>query len=133
MLKSGTSAPAFYARLWADLEGRGAWDGEFTNRRKDGSTYIQHSRIFSIRDTRDEVVRYAAVISDVTAIKESQQRLEHLAYHDELTGLPNRARLAERLRDAMDACRRQSDRLLGVCYLDLDGFSAINEGAGHRH
>lgn len=132
VLSSGAHAAEFYASFWRELETTGRWDGEFTNRRQDGSTYIQYSRVFSIRDMYGSIVRFAAVISDVTAIKASQRRLEYLAYYDELTGLPNRIRLASQMRQAMDRCRRHGDRLLGVCCLDLDGFREINERWGQE-
>ena len=129
ILNSEANDEVFYARFWRELETSGRWDGECANRRQDGSTYIQYSRIFSIRDMRGDIVRFAAVISDITALKESQHRLERLAYYDELTGLPNRILLTRQMRQAMDKCR-QSGRLLGVCCLDLDGFREINERWG---
>ena len=130
ILNSDASDEALYAQFRNALETTGRWDGECANRRQDGSTYVQHSRVFAIRDRRGGIVRFAAVISDITAIKESQRRLEYLAYYDELTGLPNRILLATQMRQAMDRCRCQSDRLLGVCCLDLDGFREINERWG---
>ena len=132
ILKSGAQDAAFYVTLWRVLLTTGSWDGEFVNLRKDGAIYVQHTRIFSIYDAQGNIVRFAAVISDVTRFKENQQRLEHLAYFDALTSLPNRALLTERMRQAMAECQRQSGRLLGVCCLDLDGFRDINDRLGHH-
>ena len=132
ILKSGVQDRTFYETLWRVLLTAGRWDGELVNLRKDGTTYVQHTRIFAIYDAQGAIVRFAAVISDVTRFKESQRRLEHLAYYDALTGLPNRSRLAERMRQAMAECRRLGDRSLGICCLDLDGFKDINDRLGHH-
>lgn len=71
-----------------------------------------------------------SVLMDVTAQRRAQERIDHLAFHDELTGLPNRRLLDDRLHQAMAAASR-SDRPLALCYLDLDGFKAVNDCHGH--
>ena len=131
ILKSGAQDRALYETLWRVLLTTGRWDGELVNLRKGGTTFVQNTRIFSIYDEHGKIVRFAAVISDITRFKESQRRLEHLAYFDALTGLPNRARLAERMRQAMTECRGRSGRLLSICCLDLDGFKDLNDRLGH--
>ena len=130
-LKAEGHDAAFYAGQWRELLASGAWDGEFANRRKDGTAYIQHSRIFAIYDENGQIVRFAATLSDVTELKESQRRLERLAYHDDLTGLPNRTQLSDRMRQAMAECRCRGDRVLGICCLDIDRFKEVNERWGH--
>jgi diguanylate cyclase (GGDEF)-like protein/PAS domain S-box-containing protein len=70
------------------------------------------------------------LLVDITPIKESQQQVEHLAFHDGLTGLPNRHLLADRLNQAQALARRQG-RSLAVCYVDLDGFKQVNDSYGH--
>ncbi len=75
-------------------------------------------------------IRLIGAVKDVTEQKENRKRIEHLAYHDPLTGLPNRALLADRLHQALARARRH-DELLAVCYLDLDGFKPINDAWGH--
>ncbi|MTW22299.1 EAL domain-containing protein [Allochromatium palmeri] len=71
-----------------------------------------------------------AAFDDVTALKNHEQQLEHLAYSDALTGLPNRALLLDRLQHAMAQTQRREQHL-AVVYLDLDGFKAINDSHGH--
>ncbi len=71
-----------------------------------------------------------SVLMDVTAQRRAQERIDHLAFHDELTGLPNRRLLDDRLHQALAAARR-SDRPLALCYLDLDGFKNVNDRYGH--
>ncbi len=67
---------------------------------------------------------------DVTERRQAQERLEYLAYHDPLTGLPNRAFFMERLVGALDPARGPT-ATTGVLLLDLDGFKVINDGLGH--
>lgn len=67
---------------------------------------------------------------DISAIKQSEQHARHLAFHDGLTGLPNRHLLNERLEFLLRDAER-NDRWLAVCYLDLDGFKAVNDLQGH--
>ncbi|EGV19643.1 EAL domain-containing protein [Thiocapsa marina] len=71
------------------------------------------------------------VISDITALKEQERRLEHLALFDTLTALPNRRLLADRLNQAMAQTQRRGQRL-AVGYLDLDDFKTINDRHGHE-
>lgn len=70
------------------------------------------------------------LMTDITALKELQARTEHVAFHDALTGLPNRLLLSDRLVQALALCHRQDEAAL-VCYLDLDGFKAVNDQHGH--
>jgi len=67
---------------------------------------------------------------DISAMKEAHERVEHIAFHDALTQLPNRLLLFDRLRQAVLSAER-TDRRVAVCYLDLDGFKAINDLHGH--
>lgn len=67
---------------------------------------------------------------DITATKERQQQIEHVAFHDALTGLPNRLLLMDRLRQMLHLSRRTQEPL-AVAFFDLDGFKAINDGLGH--
>ncbi len=69
-------------------------------------------------------------MADITAVKEAQARAEHIAFHDLLTGLPNRLLLADRMRQAVLSAGR-SGKQVAVCYLDLDGFKAVNDKYGH--
>ncbi|HGX92955.1 MAG TPA: GGDEF domain-containing protein, partial [Candidatus Tenderia sp.] len=74
---------------------------------------------------------FVAVYSDITSIKENEERLEELAHFDQLTGLPNRLLFHDRLRSSMARARRQKSYLV-VMYVDLDGFKAVNDTLGHE-
>jgi len=78
-----------------------------------------------------EVRHYVALISDITQIKKRQQQLEHNAYHDELTQLPNRLLLTERMRQAIGKSRTHHQKL-AIAFIDLDGFKIVNDSYGHE-
>lgn len=71
------------------------------------------------------------IFHDITARKEAEQRIEHLAHHDTLTGLANRYSLDDRLAQALLSARRSGERL-AVIFIDLDRFKLINDTLGHR-
>jgi diguanylate cyclase (GGDEF)-like protein/PAS domain S-box-containing protein len=72
-----------------------------------------------------------AVVSDITELKEAEDRLERAAHFDALTGIANRVLLADRMRQALAQCAR-TGKTMAVCYLDLDGFKPINDTWGHE-
>lgn len=130
ILSSGRQDKAFYATMWHDLIENGHWSGELWNQRKDGSLYAQMLTISAVRGAHGAVQHYVALFSDITALKEHERELEHIAHFDALTGLPNRVLLADRLHQAKAQALRHGQRL-AVAYLDLDGFKRINDSHGH--
>jgi len=130
ILKSGRQSADFYAEMWDALSVDGHWSGEIWNRRKDGSIYAETLTISAVRDLDGATRHFVALFSDITAQKKHQQQLEHIAHYDTLTGLPNRALLADRLKQAMAQSVRRGVSL-AIAYVDLDGFKAINDEYGH--
>ncbi len=131
ILKSGLQDQAFYAALWRDLVEKGHWYGEIWNRRKNGTLFAEMQTISNVCDDRGHTREYVALFSDITALKEHESQLEHIAHYDTLTMLPNRVLLADRLHQAMaQAVRRKQP--LAVAFLDLDGFKVINDTYGHE-
>lgn len=130
ILSSGRHEKSFYSEMWNALNITGEWQGEIWNRRKNGEVYPEWLTISAIKDGYGKVTQYAAVFSDLTARKQDEERIKHLAYHDALTGLPNRFLFADRLQLAMAHARRNRAKL-AVMFLDLDRFKYINDSLGH--
>lgn len=129
MLSSGRQDKAFYAALWRNLTKHGYWSGELWNRCKDGQIIAEQMAISAVRDTQGQTVQYVAFFNDITALKEHQSQIEHIAHFDALTDLPNRLMLADRLQQAMKQAQR-SRQPLAVAYLDLDYFKSVNDSHG---
>ncbi|MEV0212237.1 EAL domain-containing protein [Micromonospora sp. NPDC050695] len=98
--------------------------------RKDGSVVWTDLAVSLIRHDDGRPRFTVAMIEDITERYELQQRLRFQALHDPLTGLPNRTLFFETLGRVLDAAAA-ADRRVGVCFLDLDGFKAINDSLGH--
>lgn len=130
ILKSGQQGTAFYSQLWGSITTGKVWRGEIINRRKDGSLYTEIMAIAPVRDSQDHIVHYVAIKHDISARKELEARLEHLAHFDVLTNLPNRPLFFDRLERAVAAARRNGGAV-GLLFLDLDGFKEVNDTCGH--
>jgi len=131
VLNSGRHDKTFYDAMWRRLREHGHWQGEVWNRRKSGELYPELLTIAAITDRDGQLTHYAALFSDITELKESEERIRHLAYYDALTGLPNRRLLDDRLRVALAHAHR-NQRQLAVLFIDLDRFKRINDTLGHE-
>ncbi|MBS1190187.1 MAG: hypothetical protein H6R10_1979 [Rhodocyclaceae bacterium] len=130
LLRSGHHARDFYLALWTAVMETGHWQGELWNRRKNGELYPELLTISAVRDASGGISHYVGVFADISPIKLHEQQLERIAHYDALTQLPNRVLLADHMRLALAQAKR-SETLVGVCYLDLDGFKGINDVHGH--
>jgi diguanylate cyclase (GGDEF)-like protein/PAS domain S-box-containing protein len=131
LLSSGLHGREFYAEMWRTIKETGQWSGEIWNRHKSGEIYAEMLTINALFNENGDTSQYVALFSDISALKEHEQKLEHVAHYDILTGLPNRALLADRLHQAMAQSRRREESL-AVAFLDLDGFKAVNDRNGHE-
>lgn len=104
--------------------------GEYRYVRPDGRIVWVHDRSTLLRDPDGEPLFIQGVLHDITSTKEAELRMHHLAHHDVLTGLPNRAMFEEHLELAVARARRQGSAV-AVLFTDLDGFKTVNDELGH--
>lgn len=108
----------------------GFWQGEALCHRHGGEPFPIWQSVSVVRDARGQVTHYVTAFSDVTAIHEAAEKLDHLAHHDPLTGLPNRLLFDARFAHALEQARRIEGRCL-LMFLDLDSFKVVNDTLGH--
>ncbi len=129
LLRSEAHSRTYYQTLWNSLQAHDRWEGEITNRRKDGTLITEWASIAAVRDHEQKLTHYVATYRDLTERKEADSRIQYLASYDLLTDLPNRALFADRLSQAMNSARRL-ERQTALILLDLDRFRSINETLG---
>ncbi|WP_077446118.1 EAL domain-containing protein [Rhodanobacter sp. C05] len=116
--------------IWEDIAAGRNWLGEVQSIRSDGSSYPEHLSISAIRDTDNQVLYFVAVFTNIHEAKLHQHRLEHLARHDPLTGLVNRAEFERRCSDAIAIAERERLAVV-VLFIDLDAFKIVNDSYSH--
>ncbi|ULT71334.1 EAL domain-containing protein [Pseudomonas sp. BC42] len=130
LLASGLHDSAFYAAMWHQLTLEGHWQGEISNRRKNGELYPNWLTINAVRNKERQITHFVAVFADISSLKHAQARLDYQAHHDPLTGLPNRTLFESRLLAALNG-QQDSGGQGAVLFLDLDRFKHINDSLGH--
>lgn len=130
ILSSGYHDASFYQAMWRVLSKEGDWEGEITNRKKNGEIYIQRTHISAIHDISESVTQYICVMSDITEQKQELEAIRYQALHDPLTRLPNRSCF---IAEAEASLERAHERNIGlaVLFIDLDGFKPVNDTYGH--
>ncbi len=131
ILRSCRHGRDFYTSMWRTLIEKSHWYGEVWNRRRSGEVYVEMLNITAVRNQQGKAINYVGIFTDITALKDHQGQLEHIAHYDALTSLPNRVLLADRLRQGMSQVQRRG-KLLALAFLDLDGFKVINDRYGHE-
>ncbi len=129
-IKSGRHDAGFFRDMWEALKVVGYWSGEIWNRRKSEDIFPGWLSVSAVKNEQEEVIHYIAILTDNTHQKRSEQRIYQLCHYDALTHLPNRALFQERLQQALRRATR-NDRWMGLLFIDLDNFKAINDAFGH--
>ncbi len=131
VLNSGQQSTEFYQQLWQTILTGKPWHGEVINRRKDNSLYYEELRISPIINQTGNITHFLSTKHDITERKALQDKLKHISEHDNLTNLPNRILLNERLTQALILAKRENNNL-ALIFLDLDKFKPVNDTFGHN-
>lgn len=129
ILKSDIQAPFYYEKLWETIRSGNVWRGELHNRRRDGTVYVEEQTITPVKTADGEIRHFISIKQDVTARRQNEEKIRHLALHDPLTDLSNRHAFEESLARTVSRARRGSPSSLLL--LDLDNFKIVNDALGH--
>lgn len=127
-LASGRTPRQNYQALWQRLSEGETWQGELYNLRKDGVEFREWATISPLRDEQGMVTHYLASKLNITQRVEDEARIEHLAYYDKLTELPNRLSCNDYLTRMLQRLDEQT--FAAVVLFDLDGIQRINDVRG---
>ncbi|NOQ93591.1 MAG: EAL domain-containing protein [Methylophaga sp.] len=132
VLNSNTEESSEYIKkMWVTIKSGEVWSGEIVNQRKDSSFISVYQTVTPLRDNVGNISHFISVSEDVTERKESQKRIAFMATHDDLTSLPNRSLLRDRLQQAIAHAKRTQSKM-AVLFIDIDHFKYINDSLGHQ-
>ena len=132
ILSSGKHDKQFYDYMWQSINTTGRWQGEITNRRKNGELYAEWLTIDTIYDKNKVPTSRIAIFTDLTEKKQADELIWRQAHFDHLTDLPNRLELKERLNKRFTSVNNNDQKLV-IMLLDIDHFKDINDTLGHHY
>jgi diguanylate cyclase (GGDEF)-like protein/PAS domain S-box-containing protein len=118
------------ARIREALERKEQVTAELVNYTRDGKRFWMEMSIAPVTDAARKITHFVAVQRDVTARKQTEAEIERLAFFDQLTGLPNRRLLVDRLQHALSVAVRNG-KIGALLFIDLDNFKTLNDTLGH--
>lgn len=130
LLETDAQNAAFYTEMWNTLNAGNNWCAEITERKKSGALYTVEQRITPIMGQDGKLAYCVFVRNDVTARKDAEGLIMHLANYDQLTGLPNRSLFYEQLRPILKRAAAQEQKV-ALIFADLTNFNRINDTLGH--
>ena len=130
LLRSGRHDEAFYATMRDSIAHTGSWQGEIWNRRKSGEIFPEWLTITVVKDSTGNITHHVSTLTDITKRKAAENEIQHLAFYDPLTRLPNRRLLLDRLQHALSSSAR-NERAGALLFIDLDNFKTLNDTLGH--
>lgn len=131
ILKSGKHDSVFFRGLTDAVRSTGTWSGEIWNRRKNGEIIPTWLTVETVFDEDGKPSGYIGVSSDLTSLRDTEERLRHAVFYDPLTGLPNRALFRDRLAQTLARAKREGLRA-ALLFIDLDRFKTVNESLGYK-
>jgi diguanylate cyclase (GGDEF)-like protein/PAS domain S-box-containing protein len=120
----------FYQSMWNSIQSTGGWQGDIGLRTKSGEHCARWLTISAVKNEADEVTNYIGSYYDISKLKHAEEKIRELAFFDQLTGLPNRVLLIDRVRQALNANIRNKS-FGAVLFIDLDNFKTLNDSLGH--
>ncbi|MDX4040318.1 sensor domain-containing diguanylate cyclase, partial [Aliarcobacter skirrowii] len=117
-------------RLWDNLLAKGYWSGEVYNRKANGEIIALKGTITVIKNSEGQITNFIGQYMDISEQKDKEKVLQYQATHDNLTGLPNRLLLTDRIEHAITRTLRHKI-YGGLIFIDLDNFKEVNDTLGH--
>ncbi len=131
LIKSNYHTSGFYREIWETISVGKVWRGEIKDKKNDNEFVWLDQTIVPFLDAKNVIYQYVSIGTDITKQKKIEQDIEFQAYHDALTGLPNRRLLMDRLEQMSSLCKLHN-YFGGLIFIDLDRFKTINDSLGHK-
>ncbi len=131
MFDTDQQGEGFYNRMWDEIRSSGNWKGEMLELKKSGECYAKWASISAMKNDQNKLTHYFSIFSDISEKKRVEERINYLAYYDDLTGLPNRSHLNSLVSQTLVEAKRNGDSG-ALLFIDLNRFKPINDTLGHE-